>query len=173
MIIVLAQMLTMETSVLLRRIQPLRGGHTSFHVRHSLSFSQKVLNMALLSKEEVMKSITDSVVRSIVSQVVSEHERRNEVVEKAVSEMIDVFIDSKQEHKERSLQDKLFVEGVVGEIVDGIVGVLAQPPSELLLLFSEKEEDDEAVSEAVGVCELAVRAIGRVIRVGVSEACKA
>ena len=59
------------------------------------------------------------------------------------------------------------------EIVDGIVGVLAQPPSELLLLFSEKEEDDEAVSEAVGVCELAVRAIGRVIRVGVSEACEA
>ena len=129
--------------------------------------------MALLSKEEVMKSITDSVVLSIVSQVVSEHERRNEVVEKAVSDMNDVFIDSKQEHKERSLQDKLFVEGVVGEIVDGIVGVLAQPPSELLLLFSEKEEDDEAVSEAVGVCELAVRAIGRVIRVGVSEACKA
>ena len=61
----------------------------------------------------------------------------------------------------------------MGEIVDGIVGVLAQPPSELLLLFSEKEEDDEAVSEAVGVCELAVRAIGRVIRVGVSEACEA
>ena len=64
MIIVLAQMLTTETSVLLRRIQPLLGGHTSFHVRHSLSFSQKVLNMALLSKEEVMKSITDSVVLS-------------------------------------------------------------------------------------------------------------
>ena len=37
----------------------------------------------------------------------------------------------------------------------------------------DRSDYQKAVSEAVGVCELAVRAIGRAIRVGVSEACKA
>ena len=165
----LAQMLVVETSVLTKRVQMLKGIHSSFQVRHSMTFSQKVLDMMKFSKAEITKAITDSVVQLAVSRVVMQNEQRNEIVETVVSDMIDVFLDSKEEHKESSLQDKLIVEGIVSEMVEGIVDVVTQPPSELLLLVNEKDED--AVSDAVDVCELAVLAMSLVIMVGVGGGC--
>lgn len=169
MIITLAQMLVEETSFLTKRVEVLKGVHSSFQLRQSLTFSQKVLDMMKFSKAEITKAITDSVVQSIVSRVVTQNEQRNEIVETVVSDMIDVFLDSKEENKESSLRDKLIVEGIVSEIVEGIVEVVAKPPSEPLLLFREKEVD--AVSDAVDVCELAVLAMNLVIMVLVTDGC--
>ena len=58
------------------------------------------------------------------------------------------------------------IDSVVGELVDGITEVLAQPPSERIRV-SDDDPDAEAIKDATSVCELAILAMNHIIMVRV------
>ena len=164
---VLAHMLTAVVGTLYQRVQPNSEGELfAPSLKKTSSMTIELLTEAILSKEEMIKSITNLVLSSIVTRVVYESEERNDAVFSSLSEVIDVFLDSKKENRERSLQDKLVIDSVVGELVDGITEVLAQPPSERIRV-NDDDPDAEAIKDATSVCELAILAMNHIIMVRV------
>lgn len=160
-------MLTAVVGTLYQRVQPNSEGELfAPSLKKTSSMTIELLTEAILSKEEMIKSITNSVLSTIVTRVVYESEERNDAVFSSLSEVIDVFLDSKKENRERSLQDKLVIDSVVSEMVDGITEVLAQPPSERIRV-SDDDPDAEAIKDATSVCELAILAMNHIIMVRV------
>ena len=84
-------MLTAVVGTLYQRVQPNSEGELfAPSLKKTSSMTIELLTEAILSKEEMIKSITNLVLSSIVTRVVYESEERNDAVFSSLSEVIDV-----------------------------------------------------------------------------------
>lgn len=117
----------------------------------------------IVNHREWMDKLTEKVIDSIVENVICECEERDCLVEKFVGNMIDLFVDSKEGYREHSEEDDMIIEKVTNELVDGIVGVLCEPPPERQ--FVSEIEYTQPLQASITACELIILAMSRMIMV--------